>query len=137
VRRRGEEQAENPNYWAAVSKENGKMIGNIYFHHSEPAKFMTWELGYIFNPNYRGKGYATEAARRVVQHGFEDLKAHRIVANCNPENAASWKLMERLGMRREKHAKSDIFFRYGADGKPLWQDSYQYAMLAGEFSNSQ
>lgn len=126
-------RSHSPNYWAVILKEDGKMVGNIYFRQSDPVKFMTWELGYIFNPFYWGNGYATEAAEQVLRHGFEDLKAHRVVANCNPENGRSWKLMERLGMRRERHAKNDIFFRYGVDGKPLWQDSFQYAMLREEF----
>ncbi len=126
-------RSKSPNYWAAVSKETGKMIDNIFFRQKDPLKFMTWELGYIFNSNYWGHGYATEASEYVMRYGFEVLKAHRIIANCNPVNERSWKLMERLGMRREQEGKRDIFFRYGPDGKPLWQDSYQYAILAEEF----
>ena len=128
-------RATSPNYWAVVLKENQKLIGNIYFKQSEPFTFKTWELGYIFNPAYWGKGYASEASRCVMRYGFLEHGAHRIVANCNPENTRSWKLMERLGMRREQYAKQNIFFRYDANSMPQWQDTFQYAVLRDEFLN--
>lgn len=126
-------RAASDNYWAIVERESGKMIGNIYFRQSEPLKFMTYELGYILNPKFWGRGYATEAAARVVRHGFENCGAHRIVANCDMRNTRSFRVMERLGMRRERAAIKDAFFRYGDDGRPQWHDSYQYALLAEEF----
>ncbi len=99
------------------------MIGHVYFCQAEPPKFLTWELGYIFNPAYWGKGYATEACRRILQYGFEELGAHRIMARCSPENEASWRLLERLSMRREGFFKKCATFRqdeFGTemDGKP-------------------
>lgn len=126
-------RAESRNYWAAVLKSGEKMIGNIFFKQKEPLKFMTWELGYIFNKRYWGEGYATEASKRIVRYGFEELGAHRIIANCNQLNERSFRLMERLGMRREQSAKRDVFFHYGDDAAPLWQDSFQYAILAEEY----
>ena len=126
-------RADSQNYWAVILKDEGKMIGNIFFKRKEPLKFATYELGYIFNRRYWGQGYATEASRRIISYGFEQLSAHRIIANCNQENERSWRLMERLGMRREQAAKKDIFFRYDDEMRPLWQDSYQYALLAGEY----
>ena len=120
-------------FWAVVLKESDKMIGHVYFNQSEPKEFMTWDLGYIFNPKYYGCGYATEATRRILQYGFEQLGAHRIVAMCNPENTASWKLLERLSMRREGYLKKNVFFKRTDDGNPIWIDTYQYAMLAEEW----
>ncbi|SEU19583.1 GNAT family N-acetyltransferase [Paenibacillus sp. NFR01] len=121
-------------FLAAVLKDTGKMIGHIYFNQTGPQEFRTWELGYIFNPVYYGHGYATEASRRVMQHAFEELGAHRIIAMCNPDNASSWKLLERLGMRREGHLLQEAFFRSTDDGRPIWHDAYQYAILADEWA---
>jgi RimJ/RimL family protein N-acetyltransferase len=52
---------------------------------------------------------------------------------CSPENTASWKLMERLKMRREGYHKKPAFFEKARDGKPLWHDSYEYAILDEEW----
>lgn len=52
---------------------------------------------------------------------------------CNPENTASWRLLERISMRREGYLKKSVFFKKTIDGKPIWQDTYQYAILAEEF----
>jgi RimJ/RimL family protein N-acetyltransferase len=98
-----------------------------------PKRFHTWEIGYVFNPKYCGKGYATEACRRILQHAFEELNAHRIVAECNPENTASWKLLERLSMRREGYYKKPGFFKRTLYGEPIWHDAYVYAILEEEW----
>jgi RimJ/RimL family protein N-acetyltransferase len=121
-------------FWAAELKGSPKMIGHVYFHQIEPAEFMTWDLGYIFNPDYHGRGYATEACRGVLRYGFANLKAHRVSAKCSPENVRSWKLMERLGMRREGHGLKCVTFIKAADGEPIWWDEYQYAILAEEWA---
>lgn len=59
------------------------------------------DLGYGFLNRHWSKGYALEAARRVVEHAREDLGLERLVAATNPENKASKKLLEKLGMRHE------------------------------------
>ncbi|MFP4017448.1 MAG: GNAT family N-acetyltransferase, partial [Halanaerobiales bacterium] len=61
-------------FWAVCLKEERKLIGNLYFNQQQPREFMTWEIGYVFNPSYYGKGYATEACKRMLKYGFEDLK---------------------------------------------------------------
>ncbi|MFF2907979.1 GNAT family N-acetyltransferase [Paenibacillus sp. NPDC057934] len=68
-------------------------------------------IGYIFNPEFYGKGYATEACQAVLNYAFAELGAHRILALCNPDNAPSWRLLERLSMRREGHFKKEAFFK--------------------------
>ena len=52
---------------------------------------------------------------------------------CNPENTASWKLLERISMRREGHYKKLAYFKKSPNGKPLWHDAYEYAILAEEW----
>jgi RimJ/RimL family protein N-acetyltransferase len=122
-------RAENEDFWAVCLREDGRLIGNLYFHREEPAEWDTWELGFVFNRHYWGRGYATEAARRMLAYGFEEQGAHRIMANCSPQNTASWRLLERLGMRREGHFRQKVFFFRDEEGQPLWLDTYEYAIL--------
>lgn len=122
----------DPAFWA-VCLRDGKLIGNLYFNEAEP-EFSTWELGYVFNAKHQGMGYATEACRALLSHAFRDLGARRVVAMCDPLNSASWRLLERLGMRREAHKLQTVFFRRDEVGRPIWKDTYEYAMLAGEWA---
>ncbi len=123
-------RAESPAFLAVCLKENNKLIGNIYFAKQE---FKTWEIGYVFNRAYQGRGYATEAANAVIAYGFNTRGARRIVAMCNPLNTASWRLLERLGMRREGHLKQNIYFKKDEKGNPIWSDTYEYAILKDEY----
>lgn len=120
-------------FWAVCLKENNKLIGNIYFNQQEPKELNTWELGYVFNSAYWGKGYASESCTAILRYGFEQLNVYRVVAMCNPENTASWKLMERLNMRREGYLKKNIFFKRDKAGNPIWNDTYEYAVLREEW----
>src|SRR5690242_13999477 len=52
-------RSQNDAFWAVCLKESNKLIGNIYFQQQEPKEFLTWEIGYVFNPEFCGKGYAT------------------------------------------------------------------------------
>lgn len=129
------ERSQSNIFMAVVLRENNKMVGHIYFKQTKPFEFLTWELGYIFNPRYYGNGYATEACSRILQYGFEVLKVHRVIAMCNPENYSSWRLLERLLMRREGHHMKKAFFHKNDVGQPIWHDAYQYAILAEEWAS--
>ena len=86
------------------------------------------ELGWVFDPAHHGQGLATEAIRALFRICFEDLGLRRVVAMCFTANEPSWRLMERVGMRREAHNVKDSLHRdYG------WQDGYVYALLADEW----
>ncbi|QAA35288.1 GNAT family N-acetyltransferase [Clostridium manihotivorum] len=126
-------RSQSDSFFAVCLKENNKLIGNVYFQQQEPKEFLTWEIGYVFNPDYYGQGYATEACKRVMKYGFEELGTHRIIGQCNPENTASWRLLERLSMRREGHFRKPVFFKKDNSGKPIWHDSYEYSILEEEF----
>jgi RimJ/RimL family protein N-acetyltransferase len=78
-------------------------------------------------------GYATESAEAVIKEAFENLGARRIIAMCNPNNEPSWRLLERLGMRREGHLIKNIYFKKDAAGNPIWQSTYEYAILIDEW----
>lgn len=121
-------------FWAVCLQENGKMIGNLYF---ERGKYDTWEIGYVFNLQYQGQGYAAEAAKALLDEGFQNWGVRRVVAMCNPGNQQSWKLMERLGMRREGLLVKNIFFKSDEHGKPIWQDTYEYGILKEEWDSNQ
>ncbi|NBJ71205.1 MULTISPECIES: GNAT family protein [Clostridia] len=89
----------------------------------------TYEIGWVFHPTYYNQGYASEAALALLKYGFEELGLHRIVATCQPENIPSFRVMEKIGMRREGHFKKCI--PYGDE----WWDEYAYAVLNEEWNN--
>lgn len=93
----------------------------------EQARGVQAELGWVLHPDHTGHGYATEAVREVIRLCFEDLGLRRVVANCFAGNTASWRLMERVGMRREMYAVREGLHRSGE-----WLDSMTYALLADE-----
>ena len=107
----------------------GRLIGNLYV---EPGPFDSYELGYVFNRAFWGHGYACESARALMGELFRG-GAHRIYAECATENERSWRLMERLGMRREGLKRSCVAFRRYVDGRPIWWDAYMYAILRDEW----
>lgn len=122
-------RAGDKNFYA-VALKSGKVIGNLYFAEGD---FETWEIGYVFNSEYWGQGYATEAAKALLTEVFANWKVRRVIAMCNPENTSSWKLMERLGLKREGHLRKNIFFFKDENGEPIWQDTYEYGMLREEY----
>ncbi|MFI5036612.1 MAG: GNAT family N-acetyltransferase [Acidimicrobiales bacterium] len=85
------------------------------------------EVGYVFDSRCRGRGFATEATARMVDLAFEELGAHRVAGRMDARNAASARVMERLGMRREAHLRENEFV------KGEWTDEVVYATLAGEW----
>lgn len=120
-------------FWAVELRESQKVIGQIYFGQIEPPNLMTWELGYIINPSYQRQGYATEAVLALLHYGFISCGTHRVFAHCNPDNVRSWRLLERVGFRREGLMKKEIFFRRSVSGDPLWTDTLIYALLEEEY----
>ncbi|MFC0213753.1 GNAT family N-acetyltransferase [Paenibacillus chartarius] len=69
-----------------------------------------------------GLGYASEAAYALCKFGFTDLRLHRIFATCRPENAASSRVMEKIGMTQEGMLREHLFFK----GK--WHSSFGYSI---------
>ena len=112
-------------FYAVVLADTGKVIGNIYCGDRD---FDAKKVGYIINRDYRRMGYAAEALSAVIGHAFRQ-GTHRVFAECDPRNTASWKLLEKVGMRREAHFRQNLWFRKDADGTPVWKDTYVYAKL--------
>jgi RimJ/RimL family protein N-acetyltransferase len=96
---------------------------------ADQARGVQAELGWVLHPDHAGHGYATEAVRGLVRLCFEDLGLRRVTASCFADNVASWRLMERLGMRRETYTVRESLHRSGD-----WLDGMGYALLAEEWT---
>ena len=89
---------------AVETKDTHKMIGNVYMGKRD---FNTIEMGYVFNRNYWGHGYAAESCRAPIDDAFAK-GIHRIYAECDSQNENSWRLLERLGFEREAHLHRNV-----------------------------
>jgi len=102
-----------------------KVIGTIGLRIAEERTAR--DFGYAMNCRYWNQGYATEAARAIIDVAFRRLNLHRVWATCDTRNVGSYRVLEKIGMRREAHFIKDAF------QKGEWRDSYLYAILAEEW----
>lgn len=105
---------------------DGLVIGDVLVRTGAVADRQA-EIGWVFNPDFHGHGYATEAAAELVRLAFDELGMHRVWAQLDPRNTASSRLCERLGMRHEAHLRQDMWL------KGEWTDSAIYAILESEW----
>lgn len=110
---------------AVELKSNHKMIGNVYLGKRD---FESLEIGYVFHEAYWGNGYAKESCKKLISLAFSQ-DVHRIFAECDPQNTDSWRLLEALGFEREAHLKKNVYFWKNEEGRPIWKDTYIYAIL--------
>jgi [ribosomal protein S5]-alanine N-acetyltransferase len=103
-----------------------RMIGAIELRMRDEAN-RTADIGYVLTRKDWGRGYMTEAVRAILDVAFRRLELHRVWATCDPRNHASYRVMEKVGMRREAHFRKDVM------EKGEWRDSYLYAILAEEW----
>jgi RimJ/RimL family protein N-acetyltransferase len=85
-------------------------------------------IGWMLSCRCQGQGLATEAAHALIDFGFHSMGLHRIFARTGRANTRSWRLMERLGMRREAH------FHQSHKVRDEWDDEFVYAILADEWA---
>ncbi len=71
------------------------------------------DIGFTLDPSFQGRGLATEAVGELIRYLFEDRGKHKVCADCDTRNDASWRLMERLGLKREGALRES--FRDGGD----------------------
>ena len=121
-------RAQSDEFYAIELKKEHKVIGNIYLG---KRRFNTRELGYVLNENYQHKGYGSEASKAAIEYMFNQ-GVHRIYAECAPQNAPSWKLMEKIGMIREAHFRKNVSFHQDTNKNPIYWDTYVYALLNPE-----
>lgn len=86
------------------------------------------ELGFTLARHVWGKGYATEAAWAALNFAFGELSLHRVFATAHPENLASRRILEKIGMTYEGTLRQHKWAR------TRWRDSALYAILETEWS---
>ena len=111
---------------AAELKSERRVIGGLRLTIRDQEN-LTADIGYTFNRRHWNKGLATEAARALLDAAFHRLGLHRVWATCDARNQGSYRVMEKLGMRREALFLKDIL------QKGEWRDSYLYAVLREEW----
>lgn len=134
--------------FAIVLKESGKVIGEI---DADPSTYVppilrskktmpqappdTFSPSWILNTSYQGKGYAYEAVYAFFEYLFMKKGVHRIFAYVDDYNARSRHLCEKLGMRREGLFTEFVSFVKDAEGNPVFENTFQYAILKQEWIN--
>jgi RimJ/RimL family protein N-acetyltransferase len=121
--------------WAALEcffigifeKTTTEWVGQVYVGPTDWG-LPEFTIGYVADVNHEGKGYISEAVRRLLQMLFEDLGAHRVRSECDENNIRSARLLERCGFRREGHM---IENKRNADGS--FRGDLLYAMLRQEY----
>lgn len=108
-------------------KAERKAIGQVGLGVIRSGEQRQGTIGWLLGRQYQGQGLATEAARALMTYGFDHLGLHRIAARTGSDNERSWRLMERIGMRREAH------FRESHVVEGAWRDEFVYAALADEW----
>ena len=115
-------------FYAIELTESGKVIGNIYCGNRD---FGAKEIGYFVNKRYQRQGYAAEALSVVIAQAFRE-GAYRVYAECDARNVPSWKLLEKVGLRREAYFRRNIWFHRDENDTPVWKDTLVYAILEDE-----
>jgi len=110
---------------AVELKSDQKLIGNVYLGKRSCESL---EMGFVFNKQYWGKGYAKESCMKLIEVAFSS-EIHRIFAECDPNNHRSWGLLESLGFDREAYFKKNIYFWRDENNQPVWKDTFIYAKL--------
>ncbi|GIH03686.1 N-acetyltransferase [Rhizocola hellebori] len=123
LRQTAAQEPDRKDYQLAMTLD-GRIIGSCSLSGFEPRHFRA-ELGYMVHPDLHGHGYASEAARLMVRFGLGELGLHRIEATTAPDNAASQRVLEKIGMSYEGLARHHVLV-----GGHTWRDSLRYAILA-------
>lgn len=114
------------NGFCVERKSDGQSLGGISFRYENFDSAIV-EIGYRFDKDFYGQGYATEAVDALLGWLFNDIGIHKAVAKCDPENIASYRIMEKLGMQKEallrKHYKMD----------DVYTDELIYGILSDEY----
>ena len=105
---------------------SGELIGNVGLRRPA-AEALVAEIGFELSALHWGLGYATEAASALLRFGFGELALHRISAHCVAENAASARVLEKLGMTLEGRLRESEFL------KEHWWDVLLFGVLASEW----
>jgi [ribosomal protein S5]-alanine N-acetyltransferase len=113
--------------WAIISKENGKFVGYFSYWQIQHEN-CRGEAGYMILPEYWNRGYMTEALGKMLEVGFSRINFHSIVADVNPDNEASKRVLDKFGFKLEAHFRENYQF----NGKFI--DSLVYCLLKQDFN---
>lgn len=120
------EQEQMFKVWLYRADEPNTIIGSITLSSIARGVFQSCHLGYRSDEQMGKKGYMTEGLKAVIRHAFQELKLHRIEANIMPHNAASLRVVEKLGFHREGYAQKYLKI----NGK--WEDHIYTALINDE-----
>lgn len=115
---------------AVILRAEGRFIGRAGLQVTDP-EIREGTLWYVLHPAHWGKGYIVEASRALLAFGFDEIGLHRVFIDCDPANAASIRVAEKLGMRREAHFVENAWIKGG------WVDSMIWALLDREWKAMQ
>ena len=118
------EWKEMDNRLVAEVKATNTVIGSIGYWTDDEGHHC---IDYDFNPEYSGKGYATEAAKELVRYLFKEVGVPAVYGDCDVRNEASWKLMERLGFRRMEQLDNQSY-KDDENGEPILISTYLYGL---------
>jgi ribosomal-protein-alanine N-acetyltransferase len=122
-------QRERANHnFALIHKQTHKLIGSCGLMRTD-MNGPQFSLGYVLHKDWWGQGYASEATAELMKFGFNELGAHRLWAHVFVGNAASEKVLRKLGFRYEGCTLQSFFIRN------TWFDLQTFAMLRSEWEN--
>lgn len=116
---------------AVCLKATGRLIGDLF----AMSEGDTVSVGWNFNADFAGAGFATEAAQALFSHLFGVKQARRLYAYVEDHNLPSKRLCERLGMRHEGVFLEFVSFMNDVDGNPIFENTMQYAILRKEWES--
>ncbi|MCR5135546.1 MAG: GNAT family N-acetyltransferase [Oscillospiraceae bacterium] len=114
---------------AVILKKTAEKIGRT--HILIDPETDTGMIGTLLIQEHWGHHYATEVSEALLDFCFTHLKLHRVNAVCNPDNTASWHMLEKIGLRREALLRQKC--RYVKNGNQSWHDELEYAILESEY----
>lgn len=126
-------EPDEPGEWyqlaIAPREDPGRIVGDCAFQPRATEPRIV-DVGFTLDPAAQGRGYATEAVGELIRYLFEARGKHKVCADCDTRNEASWRLLERLGFRREAVLRES--YADGAD----WADEYLYGLLDREWTEA-
>jgi ribosomal-protein-alanine N-acetyltransferase len=105
--------------FAVVRTADGMLLGGAELQMAS-IEHRRADMGYVLSPGAWGNGYATEAAAALLHFGFDRLGLHKLSATCDPENAGSARVLEKIGMHREGMLRDHLLIRGEWRDRLLW-----------------
>lgn len=127
LRRYQREIEEDAAYPFFLFRDDGALMGGLTLGMVRRGVAQAATLGYWMGAPFAGQGHMTRAVRAASNYAFESLRLRRIEAACVPNNAASMRLLEKVGFHREGYARQYLCIN------GTWQDHILFALLRDEF----